>query len=191
MKKFTFIFAALALLASAALTSCQKDPAPSVDEGTKSIALSINFGGVATKAVDDELESGFVAGDDYESLQIYFTNDAGDIKYAYNATSSDAGEDTPAGVIWDKLVDAASNGVKFIGLDAVSGVYVTANGELAPETITYGGAVQENVNVKAINELLKIENIDVDKNLICRSMHSASALRRHSDLCQCRRSCRR
>ena len=162
MKKFTFIFAALALLASAALTSCQKDPAPSVDEGTKSIALSINFGGVATKAVDDELEPGFGAGDDYESFQIYFTNDDGDIKYAYNATSSDAGEDTPAGEIWDNLVDAASNGVKFIGLDAVSGVYVTANGELAPETITYGGAVAENVNVNvsAINELLKIENID-------------------------------
>ena len=162
MKKFTFIFAALALLASAALTSCQKDPAPSVDEGTKSIALSINFGGVATKVVDDELESGFKAGDDYESLQIYFTNDAGYIKYAYNATSSDAGEDTPAGEIWDNLADAASNGVKFIGLDAVSGVYVTANGELAPETITYGGAVAENVNVNvsAINELLKIENID-------------------------------
>lgn len=163
MKKFTFIFAALALLASAALTSCQKGPAPSVDEGTKSIALSINFGGVATKAVDDELESGFEAGKDYQSLQIYFTNDAGDIKYAYNATSSDAGEDTPAGEIWDKLADAASNGVKFIGLDAVSGVYVTANSPLASETITYGGAVTGNVNVSAINELLKIENIDVDK----------------------------
>ena len=162
MKKFTFIFAALALLASAALTSCQKDPAPSVDEGTKSIALSINFGGVATKAVDDELEPGFGAGDDYESFQIYFTNDAGDIKYAYNATSSDAGGDTPAGEIWDNLVDAASNGVKFIGLDAVSGVYVTANSPLG--TITYGGAVTGNVvNVSAINELLKIENIDVDK----------------------------
>ena len=50
MKKFTFIFAGLALLASAAFTSCEKTPAPSADEGTKSIALSINFGGVGTKA---------------------------------------------------------------------------------------------------------------------------------------------
>lgn len=159
MKKFTFIFAGLALLASAAFTSCEKTPAPSADEGTKSIALSINFGGVATKAVDDDLEAGFVAGDDYTSLQIYFTNDAGDIKYAYNATLSDAGQETPAGEIWDNLADAAnSNGVKFIGLDAVSGVYVTANAPLADDI--YGGAVSKDVKVSAINELLKIENID-------------------------------
>ena len=153
MKKFTFIFAGLALLASAAFTSCEKTPAPSADEGTKSIALSINFGGVATKAVDDELESGFVAGKDYTSLQIYFTDDAGNIKYAYNATENNANDGTAAGEIWDNLADAAnSNGVKFIGLDAVSGVYVTANAPLADGTITYG--------VSAINELLKIENID-------------------------------
>lgn len=159
MKKFTFIFAGLALLASAAFTSCEKTPAPSADEGTKSIALSINFGGVATKDVDDELESGFAPGDDYTSLQIYFTNDAGDIKYAYNATLSDAGQETPAGEIWDNLADAAnSNGVKFIGLDAVSGVYVTANAPLADDI--YGGAVSKSVKVSAINELLKIENID-------------------------------
>ena len=161
MKKFTFIFAGLALLASAAFTSCEKTPAPSADEGTKSIALSINFGGVATKDVDDELESGFAPGDDYTSLQIYFTNDAGVIKYAYNATTADSGQDTPAGAIWDNLADAAnSNGVKFIGLDAVSGVYVTANAPLSPGIITYGGAVSETVDVSAINELLKIENID-------------------------------
>ena len=161
MKKLSFVFAGLALVASAALTSCEKDPAPSADEGTKSIALSINFGGVATKAVDDDLEAGFVAGDDYTSLQIYFTDDAGNIKYAYNATTFDAGQNTPAGAIWDNLADAAnSNGVKFIGLDAVSGVYVTANEPLASGTITYGGAVEENVKVSAINELLKIENID-------------------------------
>ena len=160
MKKLSFVFAGLALVASAAFTSCEKTPAPSADEGTKSIALSINFGGVATKTVDGELEAGFAPGDDYTSLQIYFTNDAGDIKYAYNATLSDAGQETPAGEIWDNLADAAnSNGVKFIGLDAVSGVYVTANAPLADDI--YGGAVSnKNVKVSAINELLKIENID-------------------------------
>ena len=159
MKKFTFIFAGLALLASAAFTSCEKTPAPSADEGTKSIALSINFGGVATKAVDDDLEAGFVTGDDYTSLQIYFTDDAGNIKYAYNATENNANDGTAAGEIWDNLADAVnSNGVKFIGLDAVSGVYVTANAPLADDI--YGGAVSENVKVSAINELLKIENID-------------------------------
>lgn len=164
MKKFTFIFAGLALLASAAFTSCEKTPAPSADEGTKSIALSINFGGVATKAVDDDLEAGFVAGDDYTSLQIYFTDDAGNIKYAYNATENNANDGTAAGEIWDNLADAAnSNGVKFIGLDAVSGVYVTANAPLSSGIITYGGAVSERVDVSAINELLKIENIDASE----------------------------
>lgn len=162
MKKFTFILAGLALLASAAFTSCEKTPAPSADEGTKSIALSINFGGVATKTVDDELEAGFAPGDDYTSLQIYFTDDAGNIKYAYNAAEKNANDGTAAGEIWDNLADAAnSNGVKFIGLDAVSRVYVTANAPLADDIITYGGAVSEKkVDVSAINELLKIENID-------------------------------
>lgn len=161
MKKLSFVFAGLALVASAALTSCEKDPAPGADEGTKSIALSINFGGVATKAVDDDLEAGFVAGEDYTSLQIYFTDDDGNIKYAYNATENNANDGTAAGQIWDNLASAAnSKGVKFIGLDAVSGVYVTANAPLSPGIITYGGAVSETVDVSAINELLKIENID-------------------------------
>ena len=114
---------------------------------------------MATKAVDDDLEAGFVTGDDYTSLQIYFTDDAGNIKYAYNATENNANDGTAAGEIWDNLADAVnSNGVKFIGLDAVSGVYVTANAPLADDI--YGGAVSENVKVSAINELLKIENID-------------------------------
>lgn len=156
MKKFTFIFAGLALLASAAFTSCEKTPAPSADEGTKSIALSINFGGVATKAVDDDLEAGFVAGEDYTSLQIYFTDDAGNIKYAYTANASSQEDEK---TIWDNLTNT-SNGVKFIGLESVSGVYVTANAELQTGIITYGGPVTENVNVAAINDLLKIENID-------------------------------
>ena len=155
MKKLSFVFAGLALVASAALTSCEKDPAPGADEGLKSIALSINFGGVATKAVDDDLEAGFVSGKDYTSLQIYFTDDAGNIKYAYTAEESSSDEEK---TIWDNLTNT-SNGVKFIGLESVSGVYVTANAELQAG-ITYGGPVTETVNVSAINDLLKIENID-------------------------------
>ena len=155
MKKLFFVFAGLALVASAAFTSCEKDPAPVADEGLKSIALSINFGGVATKAVDDDLEAGFVAGDDYTSLQIYFTNDAGVIKYAYTADQNSTDDEK---TIWDNLT-MTSNGVKFIGLESVSGVYVTANAELQ-SGITYGGAVPEAINVSAINDLLKIEDID-------------------------------
>lgn len=156
MKKLSFVFAGLALVASAALTSCEKDPAPGADEGLKSIALSINFGGVATKAVDDNLGAGFVPGKDYTSLQIYFTDDAGNIKYAYTANASSQEDEK---TIWDNLTNT-SNGVKFIGLESVSGVYVTANAELQTGIITYGGPVTENVNVAAINDLLKIENID-------------------------------
>lgn len=155
MKKFTFIFAGLALLASAAFTSCEKSPAPSADEGTKSIALSINFGGVATKAVDDDLEAGFVSGKDYTSLQIYFTDNDGNIKYAYTANKDS--QDDDGKTIWANLT-TTSNGVKFIGLESVSGVYVTANAELK-SSFTYGGPVT-GINVSAINDLLKIENID-------------------------------
>ena len=155
MKKLSFVFAGLALVASAAFTSCEKDPAPVADEGLKSIALSINFGGVATKAVDNDLEAGFVSGKDYTSLQIYFTDDDGYIKYAYTANASSQDDEK---TIWDNLTNT-SNGVKFIGLESVSGVYVTANAELQTD-ITYGGPVTENVNVSAINNLLKIEDID-------------------------------
>ena len=150
MKKLSFVFAGLALVASAAFTSCEKDPAPVADEGLKSIALSINFGGVGTKAVDNDLETGFSPGKDYTSLQIYFTNDAGNIKYAYTADQNSTDDEK---TIWDNLT-ATSNGVKFIGLESVSGVYVTANAELQ-SGITYGGAVPEAINVSAINDLLK------------------------------------
>lgn len=152
MKKLSFVIAGLALVASAAFTSCEKDPAPGADEGLKSIALSINFGGVATKAVDDDLEAGFAAGQNYTSLQIYFTDDAGNIKYAYTADKASQDDEK---TIWDNLT---TNGVKFIGLESVSGVYVTANAKLS--TITYGGPVTGPANVSAINDLLKIENID-------------------------------
>lgn len=155
MKKLSFVIAGLALVASAAFTSCEKDPAPGADEGLKSIALSINFGGVATKAVDDDLEAGFATGKNYTSLQIYFTDNAGKINYAYNAKADS--QDDDGQTIWANLT-TASNGVKFIGLESVSGVYVTANAEL--QTITYGGPVTGDVNVSAINNLLKIENID-------------------------------
>ena len=154
MKKLSFVFAGLALVASAALTSCEKDPAPGADEGLKSIALSINFGGVATKAVDNDLEAEFVPGKDYTSLQIYFTDDDGNIKYAYTADQNSTDEEK---TIWDNLT-TASKGVKFIGLESVSGVYVTANAELQ-SSITYGGPVT-GINVSEINDLLKIENID-------------------------------
>ncbi|HIQ85587.1 MAG TPA: hypothetical protein IAC86_07330 [Candidatus Cryptobacteroides excrementigallinarum] len=155
MKKLSFVFAGLALVASAAFTSCEKDPAPGADEGLKSIALSINFGGVATKAVDDDLEAGFATGNNYTSLQIYFTDDEGNINYAYNAKADS--QDDDGKTIWANLTNA-SNGVKFIGLESVSGVYVTANAELK-SGITYGGPVT-GIKVSAINDLLKIENID-------------------------------
>ena len=109
MKKFTFIFAGLALLASAAFTSCEKTPAPSADEGTKSIALSINFGGVGTKAnVDGELEDPYKAElVNPTALQIYFTDNAGIIKYAYSADAESSDDNK---IIWDNLTNT-TNGV--------------------------------------------------------------------------------
>ena len=76
MKKLSFVFAGLALVASAALTSCEKDPAPGADEGLKSIALSVNFGQTGTKAeIDEELDDPWTDGYyGFEWLDIYFTN---------------------------------------------------------------------------------------------------------------------
>lgn len=160
MKKFTFIFAGLALLASAAFTSCEKTPAPSADEGTKSIALSINFGGVGTKTnVDGELEDPYKAElVNPTALQIYFTDNAGIIKYAYSADAESSDDNK---IIWDNLT-STTNGVRFIGMEGISKVYVLGNG---PEIngLSYDGADANSHNISELNALLTSpEFLDVD-----------------------------
>lgn len=174
MKTFNLLTISLAFGAAALLTSCQKEPQTSAvtDDGVKSIALSINFGGAATKAtIDGELDAPFTATSEFQKLAILFTDNAGDIKYAFEADASDNGQTTNEGIIWDNLFNTASpTGVRFIGLEGVTRIYVVANGpsltggtEAGGLGLTFeaaGGLVtnQTAVNINAINGILNIKD---------------------------------
>lgn len=167
MKKFTFILAGLALLASAAFTSCEKTPAPSADEGTKSIALSINFGGVGTKTEvtpDDPWENSYKG---YESLDLYFTSSTGSILYYYHSTSTDA-EGSNGKIIWDGLNTTTSNpnsGVYFVGMENVNRVYVVANGpQITSLTTEDNGKVTSSNDIAELNALIKLESYKADND---------------------------
>lgn len=169
MKKLSFVFAGLALVASAALTSCEKTPAPSADEGTKSIALSINFGGVGTKTEvtpDGPWANNYMG---YESLDLYFTSSTGSILYYYHAASTD-GEGTNGKIIWDGLNTTSSNpnsGVYFIGMENVNRVYVVANGpKITGLTTEDNGKVTSSNDIAELNALIKLESYkaDMDQN---------------------------
>ena len=173
MKTFNLLTISLAFGAAALLTSCQKEPQTSAvtDDGVKSIALSINFGGAATKAtIDDELDDPFTATSEFQKLAILFTDNAGDIKYAFEADASD-GQTTNEGKIWENLFNTASpTGVRFIGLEGVTRIYVVANGPSLTDGIDAGGlgltfeaagglvTNQTAVNINAINGILNIKD---------------------------------
>ena len=127
MKKLSFVFAG------------QKDPAPGADEGLKSIALSVNFGQTGTKAeIDGELDDPWTDGYyGFEWLDIYFTNANDQIKYYYRAASTDV--DGTGKIIWDSLDPSTGNpnsGVRFIGMEGISKVFVVANGPKITELNT-------------------------------------------------------
>lgn len=170
MKTFNLLTISLAFGAAALLTSCQKEPQTSAvtDDGVKSIALSINFGGAATKAtIDDDLDDPFTATSEFQKLAILFTDNAGDIKYAFEASDA-SGAGTDEETIWENLFKSAGAGVRFIGLEGVTRIYVVANGpSLTDGTdglgLTFeaaGGLVtnQAAVNINAINGILNIED---------------------------------
>lgn len=156
MKKLSFVIAGLALVASAALTSCEKDPAPGADEGLKSIALSINFGQTGTKAnIDGELESPWADKySEFSRLDLYFTNANDQIKYYYSA-APDAGDGTNGKIIWDSLDPSATNpnsGVRFIGMEGISKVFVVANGpKISGLTTDPNGTVTSITYISALN----------------------------------------
>ena len=131
MKTFNLLTISLAFGAAALLTSCQKEPQTSAvtDDGVKSIALSINFGGAATKAIiDGELDEPFDEAITFDKLAIFFTDNSDNILYAFEASgASSAGTDEET--IWDNLFKSTGGaGVRFIGLEGVKGIYVVANG---------------------------------------------------------------
>ena len=168
MKKLSFVFAGLALVASAALTSCEKDPAPGADEGLKSIALSINFGQTGTKAViDEELDDPWTDGySGFERLDIYFTNANNQIKYYYRAASTDV--DGTGKIIWDSLDPSTGNpnsGVRFIGMEGISKVFVVANGPKITELNTDpNGTVTSITYISALNDAIKLTDYTGEQN---------------------------
>ena len=166
MKKLSYVFAGLALVASAAFTSCEKDPAPSADEGTKSIALSINFGGVGTKAgemtPDDPWTNNFKT---YEYLDLYFTSATDNILYYYHAAANADGNGL---TIWNGLMTTSSTatgpGVRFLGMEGVNRVFVVANGPQIAELEVEGtvdettGKVTGTINISALNNGLSLDS---------------------------------
>lgn len=184
MKTFNLLTISLAFGAAALLTSCQKEPQTSAvtDDGVKSIALSINFGGAATKAtIDAELDDPFTEASTFDKLAIFFTDNSDNILYAFEA--SDAfGAGTDEETIWDNLFKSTGAGVRFIGLEGVKGIYVVANGpalsgegglgltfEAAAEgqgTRTGGKVSNESpVNISTINAHMDIiEYFSLDKD---------------------------
>lgn len=168
MKKLSFVFAGLALVASAALTSCEKDPAPGADEGLKSIALSINFGQTGTKAViDGELDDPWTDGySGFERLDIYFTNANDQIKYYYRAASTDV--DGTGEIIWDSLDPSTGNpnsGVRFIGMEGISKVFVVANGpKITGLNTDPNGTVTSITYISALNDAIKLTDYTGGQN---------------------------
>lgn len=168
MRKSILIFAALALTASFSLSSCQKEQGPAnPDEGLKSIALSLNFGQAGTKATIDEdqdLEDPWETNyKEFKTLDLYFTNASDEIVYYYRASDTDA--EGNGQTIWNSLYpESGSNsnsGVRFIGMEGISKVYVVANGpeisglKAATEA---NGTVTGSYNITDLNALIKLIN---------------------------------
>lgn len=152
MKTLNLSILVLAAGAVSVLSSCQKEPQtqPVTDEGVKSVALTLSLGSPsATKAqneVDDPYASGF---DEFENIAILFTDQDGVIRYAFKAENSDQSLDTDAGTIWDNL---KAGGVRFIGLENISQIYVVANMPADAMTFPENGIMTEAVNVTDIND---------------------------------------
>lgn len=115
---------AICLIAAAAM-SCQKEPVSGTGEG-QAIILKMNFGAPESKA---QIENGHVAYEKevakYTAIDIFFTDAAGKVlkKYTGNNTGSPDQQ-----TIWNNL----TKGVRFLGLEGVSRVYVVAhNGSFA------------------------------------------------------------
>lgn len=148
MKTATFLKTALALGAAAVLmTSCNKEENNDIvaDGGKSSIVLKINLGQTSTKAAIPDEEWNTEA-PKISQLDIYFTDATGAIKYAYRATEGASGN--AAATIWNKYAE----GVRFIGMENVSQVYVVANGpEIVPLSFDEEGTFTGTGNVNALN----------------------------------------
>lgn len=151
MKTLNLSILVLAAGAVSVLSSCQKEPQtqPVTDEGVKSVALTLNLGSPSATKVQNEVDDPYAGGfDDFENIAILFTDGGGVIKYAFQA-DADEQADTDEKKIWDNLYGA---GVRFIGLENISQIYVVANMPADAMTFPEDGIMTEEVNVTDIND---------------------------------------
>lgn len=156
MKTHFLNFAAAALIVLAA-ASCNKEEIINTGgDGTKAIALSISIGEPGTKALisDVPYQSDY---DEFEKLDIYFTNTGGKILYHWAATASEE-NGSNGKILWDNFVNS-ENGVKFLGLSGdVTGVYVVAN----VPTLQIGGTdlgdglIESDANINELNNHMEL-----------------------------------
>ena len=112
---------AICLIAAAAM-SCQKEPVSGTGEG-QAIILKMNFGAPESKAEITTGNEAYNTGSNYSAIDIFFTDATGKVLKKY--TGKDGGT-TDQQTIWTNL---AANGVRFLGLEGVSRVYVVAHNE--------------------------------------------------------------
>lgn len=141
--KFNLTYPALVLLTSLSLASCQKTDEITSNAGVSNIAVKLDLGGVATKAIEDEFDA--VANPTLSSIQLYFTDASGLIVSSYNVSSLSTDDDLK---IWSGLT--GNSGVRFVGLTGVSRVYVTAN-----MAGTYDDTIS---SISALNDYLIVDN---------------------------------
>ena len=125
MKLKSLIMFSAAALAFAACSNDEDVTMPVNDEGTKSIILKIN--GSETRAIT----AGTPYGEEttLSSIDVYFTNSNSTVQQSYRLLPSSTDGDTQD-KNWDAITSAT--GLRFVGLDNVSAVYIVAN---SPEAI--------------------------------------------------------
>ena len=126
MKLKSLIMFSAAALAFAACSNDEDVKMPVNDEGTKSIILTIN--GSETRAITPD--DPYTEVTELTSLDIYFTNANSTVQASYRLTPTDADN-------WAAIEGA---GLRFVGLDNVSAVYVVANS--AEETLAKGAVLK-------------------------------------------------
>ena len=126
MKLKSLIMFSAAALAFAACSNDEDVKMPVNDEGTKSIILTIN--GSETRAITPD--DPYTEVTELTSLDIYFTNANSAVQASYRLTPTDADN-------WAAIEGA---GLRFVGLDNVSAVYVVANS--AEETLAKGAVLK-------------------------------------------------
>lgn len=105
------------------MVACSKDDAanPSAD-GSKQIVLKVNL--PTTRAVLTPDDPYVAKGTTISSMDVFFTNTNGAVQYAYNLTGVDLTSIT------------GTTGLRFVGLDNVTAVYIVAN---APASVSLPG----------------------------------------------------